>query len=148
MRFWRAIPVRPYGGCSLVPLILSYQPADDPIAIGLSFATCNGPASWWVSRDVVRDGLTPDRVPIFAYHDAARVHLSLLPFTGLALLTLRLDSGAGWPSLTVHCAELADFLAVTYQICPPEDEARIVADELATQISFMQMTDPRGGNPA
>ena len=68
----------------------------------------------------------------FAYHDAARVHLSLLPFTGLALLTLRLDSGAGWPSLTVHCAELADFLAVTYQICPPEDEARIVADELAT----------------
>lgn len=141
MRLWRVIGAQLHG-VSLVPLTLSYQPTADPVAIGLHIATCNGPADWYVSRDVFRDGLCPDRVPVYAYEAAARVHLSTLPCIGYSLLTLRSAAGARWP-LTVPCAGLGAFLALTYQACPPEQEAQVVADQLSAQIGLFITT--RGG---
>lgn len=126
-------------GVTPLGLTLGYRLVD-PVAIGITLATRYGPTSWCVARDVIRDGLNPDRVPVYAA--AATVQLCTPAIKGDSLMTLRSGNGQS-VSLIVSSAELADFLALTYRTCSEEREARIVTKELEAQIGFMHLRDPR-----
>lgn len=124
-------------GGTRVPLSLTYRVAD-PAAIQLSFISANGPRRWSVAREALRDGLNADRVATYADEPAAAVHLSTRPGYWYALLSLR-SPDRRWP-LTVPVDAVAAFIDATYIACPSEREARIVADELATQVGFFYLT--------
>jgi hypothetical protein len=125
-------------GGTRVPLYLTYRVAD-PAAISLSFLSAGGPRRWSVARDALRNGLDVDRVMSYAGEAAAAVQLSTQPGYWYALLILRSPDRVRWP-LTVPVAPLSGFIDATYTACPPEREARIVADELAAQCGFLTMT--------
>lgn len=135
-------------GVKTLALTLTYRLVD-PVAIGLTLATPHGPATWCVAREVLRDGLSPDRAPVYAGVLAARVQLSTQPGTAGSLLTLRAEGGVRWP-LTVATAELAAFLELAERACSLEREAGIVSGELDAQLAFMQVVErpaPRRRRP-
>lgn len=138
----RTIDARLHGVTPLA-LTLAYRIVD-PMAIGITLAASRGPHSWTVHREVMRDGLSADRAPVYAYEPAAKVQLSTQPGTGQSLLVLRAEGGLRW-LVTVTTATLAAFLTETYRVCSVEREARIVTEELGAQLAFLQTTDPPGG---
>jgi Streptomyces sporulation and cell division protein, SsgA len=129
-------------GVTAVPLALAYQPTD-PLAIRVGLHTCCAPAVWHVAREVIRDGLIPGQGSRYRDEPAAGVQLSTVSWSPQALLTVRIDGVRH--HMTVAKTELAEFLARTYQVCPPERETALVDQELNAQLSFFYLTQNQRG---
>ncbi len=130
----RKIPALLYGTVA-IDLRLHYNP-NDPLAIRFALPTAG--QSWYVARDWLGARLIGAGDDAIHYLEvcASKVGVAAEPELFRAVVTLR---GSGrWP-LAVPLFSLAHFVADTYLACPKAQERRLVDDELAGVISFLQL---------